>query len=180
MRLSASRPAVALAATAAFAMMASPVLARGWGDGHHHRRHGDGIDGGDVLAGLLILGGIAAIAGAASKSSDDQRDEPYRYPGPEAEPAPDDGAYGEAPPDDRPAYPPSDSWRDAGSLDGAVDRCVDEVERGERRVDTVDSVNREDGGYRVEGHMRDGRGFSCRVDRDGQIRQVAVDGHAII
>ena len=35
----------------------------GWGGRHHHD---DGIDGGDVFAGLLILGGIAAIASAAS------------------------------------------------------------------------------------------------------------------
>lgn len=43
----------------------------GWG-GYRHHHHGDGIDGGDVLAGILILGGIAAIATAASNNSRDR------------------------------------------------------------------------------------------------------------
>ena len=53
-----SRTAASLAALAAFSMTATPVFARGydrWGRHHHHHRN-NGIDGGDVLAGLLIVG----------------------------------------------------------------------------------------------------------------------------
>src|SRR3546814_5987608 len=65
-----SRAATSMTALAAFAMSATPVLAHGYGGwGRHYHRHGDGIDGGDVLAGLLIVGGIAAIASAARKSA---------------------------------------------------------------------------------------------------------------
>lgn len=62
---------------------------RGWSQyGRYHNRHRGGIDGGDVLAGVLVLGGIAAIASAASNSNrdrdyrDDNRyrnDDSYRY-----------------------------------------------------------------------------------------------------
>ena len=56
---------------------------RGWGRhpgyGRYHRNRG-GIDGGDVLAGVLILGGIAAVAAAASNANKDRdyRDRDYR------------------------------------------------------------------------------------------------------
>lgn len=56
---------------------------RGWGGypgyGRYHRHRG-GIDGGDVLAGVLVLGGIAAIAAAASNANKDRdyRDRDYR------------------------------------------------------------------------------------------------------
>ena len=53
-------------------------------------RHNDGFDGGDVLVGLLVLGGIAAVAGSIDKSGDQQRERrssddypqrPYDYRG---------------------------------------------------------------------------------------------------
>ena len=52
------------------------VTAHGW-RGYRHR---DRVDAGDVLAGVLIIGGIAAIASAASNSSRnrDYRDDRYR------------------------------------------------------------------------------------------------------
>ena len=57
---------------AALATTALPVAAEahgrwdrgGWGGRGWHRDRG-GVDGGDVLAGLLIIGGIAAIAKSA-------------------------------------------------------------------------------------------------------------------
>jgi hypothetical protein len=60
-----------LAVTACFAMSASPVLADGWRGqrGWGHYRHDRGVDAGDIFAGLLILGGIAAVASAVSKKN---------------------------------------------------------------------------------------------------------------
>lgn len=158
------RTAAAVALAASFSMAATPVMARGWGG---HYRHHDRIDGGDVLAGILIIGGIAAIASAASKASKQQRD--YREPMPRQR---DDGArYGSD--DDRP------EWREGTGIDSAINRCIDEVNRGRTQVGEVDSVNRADGGWRITGTTTGNGNFSCTIDRDGRIRNVNVDGQAI-
>jgi hypothetical protein len=180
MRLIASRAASALAVVAAFAMTASPALARGWGDRHYRHSRG-GVDGGDLLAGLLVIGGIVAIASAASKSTRDQQQEAYRYPGgPDYDSQGGEDGYG----DDRSGpvagEPGNSDWRTSGSMDAAVDQCVGEVERGDRKVGSVDTVNRAEDGYRVDGQMADGRAFTCTVDRDGRIRRLALDGQAVI
>ncbi|SFG34544.1 hypothetical protein SAMN05518801_11823 [Novosphingobium sp. CF614] len=179
-----SRAAASLAVLAALAMTATPAMADGrdgWRGGRHHRHHDNGIDGGDVLAGLLVIGGIAAIASMASKSSDNSdrdepRAEPYGYPG---GPAPEDRGYGRAPAE--PAYAGGD-YRDGSRTGfyGAVDACTSELERGERRIGSVDSVRRMGERYSVEGQLDDGRGYACSIDDDGRIRSVAVDGHGLI
>ena len=175
MKIFRSRPAAAVAAAAALSLTATPVLARGWGGWgrYHHRDH---VSTGDVLAGLLVVGGIAAIASAASNKNKQSRDADTHYPDPD--PRADDNRYGEPPAGygdrrDAPDYGASDR-----NLDAAVDDCVNEVERGDRRVDSVDSVNRDGDGWRVQGRTG-GRDFSCTVDRDGRIRGVSVDGQAI-
>lgn len=165
-----SRISAMLVSAAALSMVASPALARergwggGWGGGRHHH---DGIDGGDILTGLLILGGIAVIAGAASDGAKN-RDQRTRYPEPRY-PQPKAPGYGV---DDRP------QWNEGGGINSAVHRCMDEIDRGRTRVDSIDSVNRTGDGWRVDGRA-DGGVFSCTVDADGRIRQVSINGHAI-
>lgn len=166
-----SRLAAALAGAAALSLVASPAAARGWdgwGGGHYHRHRG-GVDGGDVLAGILILGGIAAIASAASKAEkggqgrDDPRNRDWERQRPEpryGKPRAGEGAYG------------------AGPIGDAVDSCTDEVERSGAQVDTVDAVVREGDGWRVRGRGDDGRAFACTVDAEGRIRGVTIDGRA--
>ncbi|GFM30133.1 MULTISPECIES: hypothetical protein [Novosphingobium] len=179
-----SRIAVSLAAAAALSMTATPVFARGYGDwrGYRHHHHDRGLDGGDVLAGLLIVGGIAAIASAASKSArDKQVEEPSRYPGGPDYDAPEDRGYGDVPREERGNprdYP--EGARSNESFDDMVASCADEIERGERRIDTVDNVARMGERYSVEGRLEDGREFACSIDREGRVRSVAVDGHALI
>lgn len=73
-----SRTAASLAVLAALSLTATPVLARGYDNGWRHRHHNDG---GDVLAGLLVVGGIAAIAAAASSTNDAPRIQHASYPG---------------------------------------------------------------------------------------------------
>ena len=120
----------------------------GWG----RQRHRDnGISTGDVLAGVLVIGAIAAIAGAASNDARDDR----RYPDPVREPA-------------RGNYPAS------SGLDRAVEMCVDEVERGRQRVDTVDDATRDARGWRVAGVLDNGAPWDCRIDNDGRIREVSL------
>ncbi len=134
----------------------------GWGGGggwrgHHH----EDIDGGDILAGLLILGGIAVIASAASEGSKKNERAPYSYP--------DQAGSGQSEPRD---------WGRSRAIDDAVDGCVSEVERSSARVDTVDAVNREGEGWRVSGRATSGAPFDCQIDGSGRIRSVTLDGHA--
>lgn len=176
-----NRFAAASALAAAFSLAATPAVAAdlppapqgfatpyaaapydGDAENVQHRwgryRHRDRIDASDVLAGVLIIGGIAAIASAASKD----RDERYRYP----------DTY----PDERPGYRQGD-WRDDGSgLDRAVDMCVEEIERGPERVDTVDNASRTGEGWLVSGALDTGAGFSCRIDNNGRIRDIDLAG----
>jgi hypothetical protein len=162
-----SRLTAMLASAAAFSMAASPAFAQGWGGGHwgRHRSH---VDAGDVLTGILIIGGIAAIASAASSHKRDRRD------------------------DERPEYPRERSagygndndqqWNQQGQqnggVDNAVNRCTSEVSHGSNRAASVDSINRDGDGWRVQGHTGQGAEFTCSVDADGQIRGVQVEDRA--
>lgn len=119
---------IATAAVGAMALAgATPVQAR---DRHAHGR----IDAGDIIAGAVILGGIAAIASAASKDRNgySYRDRDYRY----------DDRYGH------------------GSARSAVERCVNAVERDARRagyrfadVTEIRDVDRERRGWEVKGRL---------------------------
>lgn len=128
-------------------------------DGWHRYRHRDRVDAGDVLAGVLIIGGIAAIASAASNSSRnrDYRDDPYRN----------DYRYRSG--DDSYRYRRGDTRYNAGSgIDNAVNVCVGAIER-DVRVGSVDSVDRDASGWLVSGTIYNGEGFSCRIDGNGRV-----------
>jgi len=101
-------------------------------------RHGDGIDTGDVIAGALVLGGIAAIAAAAS---DNDRDYGYERAGYRS----DHGRYGRY---------GRDNPREA------VARCVSAAENAASRhsygradVTDVRSVRETRYGYEVKGRI---------------------------
>lgn len=131
-------------------------------NGHRWRRyrnHRDRIDGGDVLAGILVIGGIAAIASAAEKNRDpraNRRDYPrddrrydYRNDGRERD------------------YGAGYRSNGRGAMDRAVDACAAEAARN-GRVDEIFDVERIDGEWRVKGDYRDGREFTCSVDGSGR------------
>lgn len=130
--------------------------------GYRYRRHrhrNRGIDAGDVIAGVVVLGAIAAIAGAASNNRDDRRRdrddvrqrEPVRQ---------------------------NSGWN-SGGIDNAVDMCVDQIERGDTRVDDVDNASRNGTGWDISGSLNNGDRFSCRIDNDGRIRSIDIgDGYA--
>jgi len=165
------RIAIAMAgmATAMLPLAAEAQARPGWGGGRHWR--GDrGVDGGDVLAGLLIIGGIAAIASAASNANNrnvphDQnyRDQDYQYRGEPTQ----NGDYA------------NDDWRQnsgqgyaapraANSINDAVERCVDEASRS-GEVDEVFDASRTGRGYRVSGTLRNSDSFSCDVSPQGGV-----------
>ncbi|WP_156139437.1 hypothetical protein [Sphingomonas sp. 35-24ZXX] len=92
----------------------------GWGN-RRWRGRNRGIDGGDILAGALILGGIAAVASAASNSA--RRNS-----------------------DDRVSY--NDDVRSASDRCGAA--AVAQSGLGSR-IERIDNVVRDGNGWRVEG-----------------------------
>ena len=164
-----SRLTAALASAAAFSMAASPALAQSWGGdwgsdwGHHRSR----VDAGDILTGILIIGGIAAIASAVGKNQRNRRDDDRRYPGD----YPRERANGYGNDNDQ-------QWQQNGGVDNAVNRCTSEVSRGSERGAAVESINRDGEGWRVQGRTGAGTEFTCSVDGNGRIRNVQVDGRA--
>jgi hypothetical protein len=152
-----NRFAAATALAAAVSTAAAPAMARGYYH-HHHRWHRDRVDGGDLLAGALIIGGIAAIASAAGKQD---RAEPTPPPPPVR--------------DDRQGYAYDGADRDVG-LDRAADMCADAVERGQNRVESIDTVSRDRDGWAVSGALDNGAGFGCRIGNDGQVQGVNLGG----
>ena len=105
---------------------ATPALARD--------RH-DGISTGEVIAGALVLGGIAAVASAASR--DNSRSNGYRY-----------GRY-------------DNSYNRAGNPRSAVAQCVAAAERnasrysygGNAKVTDIRDVDAKRDGYKVKGRI---------------------------
>jgi hypothetical protein len=128
---------------------------------YYHRRNR--IDAGDVIAGVLVLGGIAAIASAASnnKKKDRYRDRDYDRDY--------DRRYDDRRSDDR-------STGSRG-LDNAVSQCLSRIER-DVRVDTVDGVDRTGEGWIVTGSLYNGEGFSCRINNNGRIDSVDYGGYS--
>jgi len=186
MKILGSRTAAMLASAAALSMLATPALADGWGGGYGggwgHREHHDDTAAW-VVGGIVGIGLIAALASAGSKAN---RDRQARYP--DRDYRNDDyrgdyrGDYQNR--DYGRSQDGSDSYRgsysgNGRSIDGAVDACVGEVERGSTRVDTVDNAGRDGDGWRVTGRINGGRNFDCAVDGQGRVRRVTVDGRGI-
>lgn len=110
---------------------ATPALAR---DYHHHDH--DGISAGDVIAGALVIGGIAAIASAANHDND-------RY----------DRGYG-----DGRGY---DGYGYRGDPRQAVERCVKTATRqanrysygGRARVTDIRDIDPDRDGFTIHGRI---------------------------
>jgi hypothetical protein len=123
---------VGTVAAGAMAVSAAPAFAR----------DGGGISAGEVIAGALIIGGIAAIAAAAS---DNDRDRDYRY----------DASYG------RPGYGNANGRYGWGNPQQAVAQCVAAAERnasryswgGRAKVTDIRKVRDTRNGYEVKGRI---------------------------
>ncbi len=130
-----SKTMLFLATAASAVAVSTPAMAR---DDRRHNR--DGIDAGDVIAGVLIIGGIAAIASAAGSRND--RGRYYRN----------DYGY----------------YQNGYGSRAAVEQCVRAAEQnarryGRARITDVTSINRIRGGYQVRGRLVvAGRGFERR------------------
>lgn len=163
----------AIGAVAIGAMIsATPTMAR-------DHRDRDGISAGEIIAGAVVIGGLAAILSADNDRYDrgdryDNRN-PGRY---------DDARYGYG-------Y----DYNRYGNSRSAVNQCVSAVERGSRRygrtdVTQVTSIDRKRDGYKIKGRVvvRDGYGgrwgrggsydkgkFSCDV-RYGRVQDIRYSG----
>ncbi len=119
---------------------------------HGRYRHRDrGIDAGDVVAGVVVLGALAAIIGSSNNRDRDRRDERrerVRY-------------------DDR-----RDSRYESRGVESAVDMCVDQVEYRDNRVENVDRADRSASGWNVSGTLSDGERWTCFIDNGGEIRSI--------
>ena len=169
----------AIGAATAGAMLASvaPATAR-------DRYDRDGISAGEVIAGAVVLGGLAAIL--SSNNNRDRYDDRYgRY----------DDRYDRGRYDNDARYGYGYDYNRYGNSRGAVSQCVSAVERGTSRygrtdVTQVTSIDRKRDGYRVKGRVvvRDGYGgrwgrggsydkgkFSCDV-RYGRVVDVDYSG----
>lgn len=177
-------PAVAVPIDAAqLGWTADSDRAAGWGNyrgyrGYRgHRRH-DRIDGGDILAGILVIGGIAAIASAASRNDRDRRYEErdYRSQNQRYDDRRADSRYDSRYADDR--YADDRYDRGTGDMESAINACSDAAERqagADARVSAVQSVIRDGEGWRVEGELANSaeRTFLCGA-RDGRVDFVQI------
>ena len=162
------------AAAAALVSVAAPAQARG--------RDNDGITAGEVIAGAVILGGIAAVIASSDDDrgyrSDDGRYDNRRY---EDRSGYDNGRY-----DDRDGRYDNDYRRGRGHGRGnddyrynsqhgsraAVNQCVTAVEQWASRysradVTQINYIDRTRNGYRVTGNLvvQDGYRGRSRNDR---------------
>ncbi len=108
-------------------------------------RDRDGISAGDVIAGALIIGGIAAVASAASRNND-RYERDYRY---------DRAGYGY-----NQGYGYRDNYASRGSARRAVEQCVYAAERNAARytygradVTDVRDIRETRYGYEVRGRI---------------------------
>ncbi|MBA4748506.1 MAG: hypothetical protein H2056_07310 [Sphingopyxis sp.] len=172
-----NRLIVQLAGAAVLASSVVVAIAPAEARHRRHWHHRDRVDAGDVIAGIFLIGAIAAIADSAGKSRDrdrdrDRRDDDYRY-----EPQPRDEDYRSAPQRGDRQWVPGNN----GAETRAVDACswAAEGELGEdARVGQIDEVAAGDRGWRVTGTVAAPgtmpRDFTCTY-RGGRVVEVTFN-----
>lgn len=127
-----------VAAAAVAVSSATPAVARD---------HRGGIDGGDIIAGALVIGGIAAIAAAASNNNDRRDYDRYGYGDGRGRDGWSDRRYG-------------DGFYGRGNPRQAIEQCVRTAERNASRysygradVTDIRNVRNTRWGYEVRGRI---------------------------
>lgn len=186
-------------ATTAMLATAVPADARDWGRGRWHHR-GDRIDGGDVLLGAVIAGGLIAAISAASRADRERRNIPRDTIDPPLPPPADwDRSSRDPRADDDFADLAGDATGNEDTAppatyteDAAVDSCAVAAEDEGRRLaplarvqDITDVDARRDGSWYVQGtiELRDGyrdadrqeQRFRCTIVT-GEYPRVVIEG----
>ena len=152
----------------AFGWSAEHETAASWHGYRGHRHHRNRVDGGDILAGILVIGGIAAIASAASKNNRDRRSDDRDYRS-ERQRHNDWRAENRS---------RSNSDRGTGGMESAINVCSSAAERQagrDARVVAIESVARDGDGWRVEGELSNSNRdrFLCGAT-DGRVDFVQI------
>ena len=143
-----------LAAGAMAVGSATPAAAQDY----RYDRDDDGIGAGEIIAGAVVLGGLAAILGSGNRDRYYDRD--YRY---------NDSRYRDR------NYRYNNTYNRRGNSRQAVDQCVRTAEREARRyggtqaeVYEIRDIDRKRDGYKVKGRIavRDGYGSYRRGYRN--------------
>lgn len=172
-----TKAAIGAATAGAMLMSAAPAAAR-------DRYDRDGISAGEIIAGAVVIGGLAAILSSGDNDRYDRYDryndrynDRYR------------GGYND------PRYGYGYDYNRYGNSRSAVSQCVNAVERGSSRygrtdVTEVTGIDRKRDGYKVKGRVvvRDGYGgrwgrggyydkgkFSCDI-RYGRVQNIRFSG----
>lgn len=173
-----TKAAVGAATAGAMVMSATPAMAR-------DRYDRDGISAGEIIAGAVVIGGLAAILSSGDNDRYDRDGRYDRY----------DDRYNRGRYDNDPRYGYGYDYNRYGNSRSAVSQCVSAVERGTSRygrtdVTQVTSIDRKRDGYRVKGRVvvtdgyggRWGRGgsydkgkFSCDI-RYGRVQDISYSG----
>ncbi|MEO6153773.1 MAG: hypothetical protein ABIT09_13300 [Croceibacterium sp.] len=145
--LTITKTLVGTVAAGAMAMApAAPASAQTRYDGRDRSRDRGGIDAGDVIAGALIIGGLAAVAGSVGRNNNG-----YVYQG-----NPYNRGY-----DNRGGYYNYDQYDRAGDPRQAVEQCVSAASQGASRysyggranVTDIRKIDRKRDGFVVKGRI---------------------------
>ena len=142
-----TKAAIGAATAGAMLMSAAPAAAR-------DRYDRDGISAGEIIAGAVVIGGLAAILSSGNNDRYDRYDDRYR------------SRY------DDPRYGYGYEYNRYGNSRSAVSQCVNSVERGSSRygrtdVTEVTSIDRKRDGYNVKGRVIVRDGYGNRWGRGG-------------
>ena len=149
-----TKAAIGAATAGAMVMSATPAMARDRYDDNDGISAGEIIiSAGEIIAGAVVLGGLAAILSSGSNRYD-RYDDRYR------------GRYND------PRYGYGYDYNRYGNSRSAVSQCVNAVERGSRRygrtdVTEVTDIDRKRDGYKVKGRVVVRDGYAGRWGRGG-------------